>query len=79
MNNLRNELGHPFEDINQATGNAMGLKVTVTFHACNSFILGKTKRAGGSKLAVACSKIKSKCLYFVNKSQSIGSFEGKRN
>ena len=36
VSNLHNELGHPLDDITQATEKAMGFKVTGTFQECEA-------------------------------------------
>ena len=64
-NNLQNEVGNPLEDITQAMGKAMGLKVTGTLKKCKVCTYRKTKTAEISKSAVVNSKIKGGHLFYI--------------
>ena len=46
LSNLHNELGHPLEEVTEATGMAMVLKVTGTFEYLKLVPLGKFERLG---------------------------------
>ena len=48
INDLWRELGHPLEDITQALGKAMGLKLPGALKSCKACTLGKAKRPGVS-------------------------------
>ena len=52
INELHIELMYPFEEIIQATGKTMGLKLTGAFKTFEDFALENAKKAGVSKLAV---------------------------
>ena len=45
MNDLHNKLGHPSENIDWATGQAMYLNLTDNFCVCKACTLGKVKKA----------------------------------
>ena len=64
INNLRVELGHPSETITQATAKALGIQVTGTFKPCKNYALCKAEQCTVSKMAVPCSQILGKRLFF---------------
>ena len=51
--NLHVELGHPSKTNTDFTAEAMGIQVTGTFKPCKNCTLGKAKKSGVSKKAVA--------------------------
>ena len=50
INELHMELGHTLKAITRATENAMNLKLTGVFKACEDCALGKAKKAGVIKV-----------------------------
>ena len=53
INDLHLKISHPSESITHATAKAMGIQVTGTFKLCEDCTLGKVKKCGVSKKAVA--------------------------
>ena len=73
------ELGHPFDVIMQATGKAMGLKLTSVFNHCKYFALGNAKKNGASNLDVERSKVKGERLLIDINSPSTVSTSSKKH
>ena len=63
INELNNELGIPLDKITQAMGRSKGTQLNSKFKTCGDHALGKAKKAGVSKVAVACSTVKGKRLF----------------
>ena len=56
IDNLHSELDYPWEEITEAIGKVMGVKLINTFRVCKACALGKAKKDGVGKKG--CSKIK---------------------
>ena len=65
--------------ITNATAKALGIQITVTFKPCEDHGLGKAKKSGVNRKAVAHSKFLRERLFFDISSPSTPTFGGKKH